>query len=111
MSSVPLEVSVTDVKKMLDEKQDFLLIDCREPHEYENCRIEGSKLIPMRETQTRLEEIESYRNRTVVVHCHHGGRSMRVTMFLRQLGFQNAQNMAGGIDAWSIEVDPSVPRY
>jgi rhodanese-related sulfurtransferase len=66
--------------------------------------------IPMREIPSRLSELGAKEGH-IVVHCHHGGRSLRVTQFLRQQGFEQAQNMAGGIDAWSVEVDAAVPRY
>ena len=64
----------------------------------------------MREIPARIAELGAKEDR-IVVHCHHGGRSQRVTQFLRQQGYDQAQNMAGGIDAWSLDVDPSVPRY
>jgi rhodanese-related sulfurtransferase len=65
----------------------------------------------MQTLPSSLAELEPYRNGRIVVHCHHGGRSARVTSWLRQQGFANVQNMTGGIDAWSLEVDPQVPRY
>ena len=64
----------------------------------------------MREVPARLAELGDKAGR-IIVHCHHGGRSLRVTNYLRQQGFSQAQNMSGGIDAWSLEVDPAVPRY
>ena len=107
----PIELDVHTVKAMLDAKAPFLLIDCREPSERQTAKIEGSVHIPMKETPQRLHELEPYRNGPIVVHCHHGGRSLRVTQFLRENGFQNAQNMSGGIDEWTLKIDPSVPRY
>jgi rhodanese-related sulfurtransferase len=108
--SVPLEIDVRTVKQLSDSGEKFVLLDCREASEVATARIEGSVHIPMREVPARLAEIGDKSER-IVVHCHHGGRSLRVTHFLRQHGFDNVQNMAGGIDAWSLEVDPSVPRY
>jgi rhodanese-related sulfurtransferase len=108
---LPIEVDVTTVKQLLDSGDDFTLLDCREPSEYETARIDGAKLIPMREIPGRLAELEPLRNSRIVVHCHHGGRSLRVTHWLREQGFPNVQNMTGGIDAWSQIVDPKVPRY
>jgi rhodanese-related sulfurtransferase len=107
----PIEIDVHSVKQLLDDQADMLLIDCREPSEYETARIDQATLIPMAEIQYRLEEIEPYREKQIVIHCHHGGRSLRVTNYLRQSGFAHATNMAGGIDQWSREIDPSIPRY
>ena len=108
-SRLPIEIDVASVKQMLDRGDKFTLLDCREPDEYETAHIEGSKHIPMREISSRLGEVD--RQGLVVVHCHHGGRSLRLTQFLRQQGFPQVQNMTGGIDAWSQQIDPSVPRY
>lgn len=86
-----------------------VLLDVREPWEYDRARIEGSKLVPMREVPARLAEIDAARE--VVAICHHGGRSMQVAMFLERQGFKSVHNLAGGIDAWSRTVDPSIPTY
>lgn len=109
--NLPAEIDVRSVKELLDRKESFLLLDCREPNENQLVRIAGSTLLPMREIQQRLGELDSHKNGRIVVHCHHGGRSQRVTEFLRQQGFAGAQNMAGGIDAWAVEIDPTLPRY
>jgi rhodanese-related sulfurtransferase len=90
---------------------DVLLLDCREPDEHATARIEGARLIPMRDIPERLAELEPWRSKPIVVHCHHGMRSLRVAQFLRDNGFDRAQSMRGGIEAWSLEVDPGVPRY
>ena len=108
---LPVEIDVSVVKQMLDRGEKFVLLDCREPAEVATARIAGSKHIPMREIPGRLAEFASGPSERVVVHCHHGGRSLRVTQFLRQQGFTQAQNMTGGIDAWSQQIDSSVPRY
>lgn len=108
---LPLEIDVRAVKKLLDEGADFFLLDCREPSEYAIAKLDAAVLIPMREIPARLAELERVRDRRIVVHCHHGGRSMQVTQWLQQQGFPRVQNMAGGIDAWSHEVDSSVARY
>jgi rhodanese-related sulfurtransferase len=86
-----------------------LLLDVREPWEYQAARIEGSKLVPMGEVPARLGELDQ--DREVVTICHHGGRSMQVAMFLEKNGFPNVHNLAGGVDAWAKSVDPSVPVY
>ena len=113
MSKPPLppEINVRSVKALQDAKDDFLLLDCREQKEFAIARIPGSMLIPMKEIPARLSELEPFRTKRIVVHCHHGGRSQRVTEWLRQRGFDSSQNMTGGIDAWSLEVDPTVARY
>jgi rhodanese-related sulfurtransferase len=109
--SLPIEIDVHSVQQLQQSGTDFLLLDCRKPEEYATAKIAGSTLIPMQEIQQRVGEISDDVNRHIVVHCHHGGRSLRVTQWLRESGFPNVQNMTGGIDAWSLEVDPSVPRY
>jgi len=108
---MPDEVDVQFVKSLVDQGDDFLLLDCREDDEYGLVRIEGSHLLPMSQLMVRVEELREHADRRIVVHCHHGGRSHQVTQWLRQQGFPGAQNMAGGIDAWSVEIDPKLPRY
>lgn len=108
---LPIEIDVQSVHTLRQSGDDFLLLDVRQPNEYATANIDGSVLIPMGELSDRLDELEPYRERRIVVHCHHGGRSMQVTQALRSNGFGRVQNMAGGIDAWSLEIDSSVPRY
>ena len=86
-----------------------VLLDVREPWEFERCRIAGSQLLPMREIPARKEEIEP--EAEVVVICHHGSRSMQVAMFLERNGFARVHNLAGGVDAWAKTVEPSMPVY
>ena len=86
-----------------------LLLDVREPWEYEKARIADSQLVPMRELPGRLAEIDQ--RKEVVAICHHGGRSMQVAMFLEKNGFAGVHNLVGGVDAWLRAVDPSVPLY
>lgn len=107
----PLEVSVQEVKRMLDAGEDFLLLDVRQPREYQVARIEPAVLLPMNELPARVDELRAHAGKTIVAHCHHGGRSMQVTQWLRAQGFADVRNMTGGIDAWSLKVDPTVPRY
>jgi len=103
-----IEIAPQEVDQMRKSGADVVLIDVREPWEHSTARIEGSTLIPMRQVQERVSEIPT--DKPVVVHCHHGGRSLQVVRWLRQNGIE-AHNMTGGIDRWSVEVDPNVPRY
>lgn len=110
-SNLPIEISCQAVQSKLQAGEPFLLLDCREAEEFATARISGSTLIPMSELQTRAGELDGHRDSLIVVHCHHGGRSLRVTHWLRKQGFPAVQNLTGGIDAWSTEIDPTVPRY
>ncbi len=107
----PLEIDVEAEQALRAAGERFLFLDCREPDEHAIASIPGTVLVPMQEIPERLTELEPYRDGRIVVHCHHGGRSLRVTRFLRQQGFAAAQNMAGGIEAWSTRIDPATPRY
>lgn len=109
--SLPAEIDVASVSTMLEKGDAFFFLDCREPDEYETAAIPGATLLPMSELQERLEELQPHRDSRIVVHCHHGGRSLQVANYLRRAGFENAQSMAGGIDEWSQQIDPSIPRY
>ena len=86
-----------------------VLLDVREPWEFERARIEGAQLVPMREVAGRLGEIDQ--GKPVVAICHHGGRSMQIALFLEKAGYNNVHNLVGGVDAWSRTVDPKVPLY
>jgi rhodanese-related sulfurtransferase len=91
-----------------------LLLDCRRPDEWDRNRLPGAVHIPMQETDRRADELEDAergRNHPIIVYCHHGVRSLRVAATLRAMGFSDVKSMAGGIDAWSMGVDPTVPRY
>ncbi|MCC9602698.1 rhodanese [Stieleria sp. JC731] len=107
----PIEIDVQTVQDLRQSDEEFLLLDVRQPEEYSVAKIEGSVLIPMGEILERISELESHKDSRIVVQCHHGGRSMQVTQALRSRGFDKTQNMAGGIDAWSLQIDPEVPRY
>lgn len=103
------EMTVTELKRLIDKGERVNLIDVREPHEYEICKIEGSKLIPVGEIPNRVNEFNLTDD--YVFHCHTGVRSAWAVNFLRQLGLKKVKNLKGGIDAWATEVDPSIPRY
>lgn len=109
MSETPLEISVEEASRLLAGPNPPVLLDVREPDEYAVCRIDGSRLIPMNAVPSRLAEVPT--DAWVLVQCHHGGRSMKVTQFLRSKGYARVSNLQGGIDAWSLKVDPKVPRY
>ncbi len=110
MEEYPIEIDCRGTASLLHDGS-ALLFDCRQPDEYATAKIEGAVLVPMNELPQRLGELEQYRAGRIIVHCHHGGRSLRVANWLREQGFQQAQSMAGGIDEWAREIDPSVPRY
>jgi len=99
------------VRQWLDDQRPFLLLDCREHVEYDFARIENSQLLPMSEIADRLDELNGYRDSPIVVYCHHGVRSLHVANWLIGNGFTQVHNLEGGIDRWSLEVDPQVPRY
>ena len=105
------EISASETKELLESDTPVLLIDCRDPKEHERCHIKGAILLPMEELAERASELEQYSDHRIIVYCHHGGRSLRVVNWLRNHGFHEAQNMTGGIDLWSQEVDPDMPRY
>lgn len=111
MPDLPLEITCQDVKAKVDAGDEFILLDCREADEYAIAKIDAARFLPMSEIQQRLDELAGDRDRQIVVHCHHGGRSLRVAQWLRQQGFSRAQSMSGGIDAWSQQIDARVPRY
>lgn len=99
-----------ELKAYLDADNKPLLLDVREPWEYETCRIEGSQLIPMRQIPQAADQLDP--DQEVVVICHHGVRSYQVCRFLEaQLGFTNVINLAGGVAAWARDVDPQMPTY
>ncbi len=104
----PFEIDVATAHTLL-ERGEAALIDVREPDEHTICRVAGSLLLPMREVPAVLDELP--RDLPLLVLCHHGGRSARVTQFLRAHGFDRAINVRGGIDAWATELDPSLARY
>ena len=106
---VELEISVAELRQKKDSGETFLLVDVREPWEYETCRIDGAILIPMRSIPANLGRLDVDQN--VICYCHHGQRSLDVAAWLRAQGVESAQSLAGGIDRWSAEIDPGVPRY
>jgi rhodanese-related sulfurtransferase len=103
-----LSIEPRDVHDMMEKGVKFLLLDCREPWEFQTAHIEGATLIPMRQIPQKLDEIP--KDRPVVVYCHAGVRCFNAATWLKQQGV-NGLSMSGGIDRWSMEIDPKVPRY
>ena len=106
-TSVP-EISVEELKQRLDAKEDLVILDVREPHEYNICNLNGV-LIPLNDLPRRMNELDP--GKEMVVHCRSGARSARAVGFLQQAGFTKAKNLAGGILAWADRIDPKVPKY
>ena len=108
----PIETTPHDIQRRLAAGEKLLLIDVREPNEFQAARISGAELIPMRTIPAQLQRLEAASDdATLIVYCHHGIRSLNVVNWLREQGVSGCQSMAGGIDRWSLEIDPSVPRY
>ena len=105
------EVHPTQVKGWLDQSADMLLLDVRRQREWDLVHLPGATLLPLDQLAAQAATLAAWKDRRVVVHCHHGVRSLNGTAILRQLGFTNVHSMAGGIDAWSLLVDPTVARY
>ena len=103
------EISVTELNTKILSKDEQVIIDVREPHEFDICRIPNSRLIPLGELEKSVHELE--RSQEIVVHCRSGERSAKAVKFLREAGFEKVKNLKGGILAWADEVDPSVPKY
>jgi adenylyltransferase/sulfurtransferase len=104
------EITAEELKAELDEKGgDLVLIDVREPHEWEIAHIEGARLIPLNQLPERLSELDGHSE--IVTHCHHGARSMKALEILKGAGFSKVRSLAGGIDAWAERVEPGLARY
>jgi rhodanese-related sulfurtransferase len=104
-----LEIKPADVKARIAQGEKLVLIDVREPWEYQLCRIEGAKLVPLGSLAASLNTLPD--TEEVICYCHHGMRSLDAAAWLRFQGFAHAKSLAGGIERWSVEVDPKVPRY
>jgi rhodanese-related sulfurtransferase len=107
---IPIEITPAEVSELLNAGAPLRMIDVREPAEHAICHIEGSTLIPMQSIPQRLNELDGS-EAPIVVFCHHGVRSLSVVDWLRRQGVENCRSMAGGIDLWSLRIDPAVPRY
>jgi len=109
---LPFEITPREVRQRLESGEKLALIDVREPGEFQLARIAGAELTPMRTVPAQLQRLDEVAEETpLIVFCHHGVRSLNVVNWLREQGVTACQSMAGGIDRWSVEIDPSVPRY
>ncbi|HEV2962189.1 MAG TPA: molybdopterin-synthase adenylyltransferase MoeB [Candidatus Angelobacter sp.] len=108
VSTNPFEISVEELKRRLDAKEDVFILDVREPHEYQICNLNGH-LIPLNDLPKRVNELDP--DKEMVVHCKMGGRSAMAVEFLHKSGFTKVKNLTGGIAAWSDKIDPKVPKY
>ena len=104
-----LTIPPKELQERLGKEGSVVLLDVREPWENSMAKIEGSVLIPLGTLPQSLEQLD--RNAEIVAYCHHGMRSADAMQFLLKQGFSSVKNLVGGIDAWSVQVDPSVPRY
>jgi rhodanese-related sulfurtransferase len=108
----PLEATPAEVKSRIDSGEKLWLIDVREPYERAQSSIVESELVPMRTVPGALAQLQvKAQEGPLIVFCHHGVRSLNVVHWLREQGIEDCQSMSGGIDAWSVEIDASVPRY
>jgi rhodanese-related sulfurtransferase len=106
-----LDVDCRTVKARLDAGDPLVLVDCRERNEYELVHLSAARLFPMSELPQHVSDLEKLRDAEIVVYCHHGVRSRQVANWLRGQGFALVQSLAGGIDRWTQEIDPTLPRY
>ena len=104
------QISVQELKRRLDAREDVFVLDVREPHEVQIVNI-GALLIPLGDLPKRLDELAPQKNREIVVHCKSGGRSQKAAQLLKNAGFQRVENLAGGILAWADKIDPTMPKY
>jgi len=104
-----LEITPAEVKARLDRGEKLVIVDVREPWEHQVCRIEGAQLIPLGSLAASLQTLPDVDE--LICYCHHGMRSLDAAAWLRFQGIENAKSLAGGIERWSVEIDPKVPRY
>ena len=109
MQTKILEISPQELKQRLDTDESVLLLDVREPSEYDIVHLEGARLIPLNTLPHHIESLPA--DQEIVVYCHHGTRSLYATAYLHQNGFRDAKNLTGGIDRWTAEIDPTLTRY
>ena len=105
------EITVEELQALRESGEKLLLLDVRQPWEHQTARLGGELLIPLDELPARLDELEAFPATRVVCYCHHGVRSLGAAAFLERNGIAPVASLAGGIDAWSLRIDPAVPRY
>lgn len=108
---MPVSLTPEDLKEWLDQGKKVFLLDVRHPAEHQFAALENSVLIPLPDLSSSLEEIHPDAGVPIVVYCHHGIRSLSGAAILENAGFPPVYSLAGGLDAWSVKIDPSVPRY
>ena len=104
------QISVQELKRRLDAKENFFILDVREPHEYPIANI-GAPLIPVGDLEKRIGELAAQKDRNIVIHCRSGARSQKAALILKNAGFTHVENLAGGILAWADKIDPTMPKY
>ncbi len=105
-----MEIEPREVKRRLDAGEKIRMVDVREPFEHHQANLADTELIPMRGVPQSIESLRAA-TEPLVLFCHHGMRSLQVVEWLRSQGIENCRSMAGGIDRWSLEIDPAIPRY
>ena len=109
--TTPLEITPTEMKARLDAGESIVVLDCRTTQERDLASLPDTVHAPVGDLARMLPELDIEEDTAVIVHCHHGIRSLHATQMLRAEGFARAQSLSGGIDRWSNEIDPSIPRY
>ncbi len=109
--SAQADCTVAELSERRNRGETVAVLDVRTAEEWAIAHVDGTIDIPMQEIATRVDELEEYRDRELVVMCHHGGRSARVAGWLRQQGFTQVRNLLGGINAWAEQIDPTVEKY
>ena len=104
------QISVETLKKKIDAKEDFFLLDVREPHEVPIASL-GAPLIPVGELEKRVGELAAHKDQEIIIHCRSGARSQKAALILKNAGFTHPENLAGGILAWADKIDPTMPKY
>ncbi len=106
-----LEIAPRKVKEMLDQGNDFFFVDLRNDNEVDFVSIDNATVIPLSQIMDRIDEFQDNKDKPIVTFCHHGGRSMRATLALREMGLNTTVSMIGGVDLWAIDIEPGKPRY
>lgn len=108
---LPIQIDVESASQLINDDDSVVLVDCREPHEHEYVHLPDSLLIPTSDFLQQVGQLEAFRDRRILVLCHHGVRSHGVAQWMRENGYEHVQSITGGIDAWAVKLDPELPRY